>query len=258
MEEREHQPSRGRPGNHNSSLSTSNIQNLPIANNAIPLQSQDFEQVFGPGTYIVQVLKDQIFRVPPSKNGSLARNIDYNQLQKSHCCCSRRFCLCILVIVIILIFAIVGVICIVNIFLIYHDPSFQIEHVTFKKPPPQFDLRLKVENRNKYQIISYDQDSDISLSFKQKEIGDGKFQNFDQDPKNSTILEIVLHGSNLPEESKRSMNGIPLSLSMDLGMKLKVGALNVKSKRIKVSCSLTADGLDKNSHILAQDCGKKG
>ncbi|KAL3514100.1 hypothetical protein ACH5RR_026817 [Cinchona calisaya] len=145
------------------------------------------------------------------------------------------------------------------------DPTFQIEHVLFKKPPPEFDIRLKVDNPNKHKTIFYDEDSHVTLSFKQKEIADGKFLIFDQDARNSTILPIALQGSSklLPQEIVTSKNstqskiGIPLSLSLDLGLKVKIGALNVKNKRIQVSCSFMVGRLENDTHIWDQDCGMK-
>ncbi|XP_027095018.1 NDR1/HIN1-like protein 13 [Coffea arabica] len=272
MEEEREQPSknRGRHGNyHNSSIpetrTLSFADNLAIhRHQPLPDQPHDFGPISGAGTYIVQVPKDQVFRVPSPQNAAhLGRQDDSRRPQKGRgsCCCSRCMCLCSLVAVIVLIIAIIGVI--INIFVGFDDPSFQIERLMYNKPHSEFDIRLKVGNPNKHKSISYDQDSNVSLSFKQKKIAHGKFQNFDQDPGNSTAIPIVLHGSKLPAEIETSMNSkkskirIPLFLSIDLGLELKVGAFHVQSKRIQVSCSLTVDKLEKNTHIWAQDCGTK-
>ncbi|CAI9116329.1 OLC1v1017444C1 [Oldenlandia corymbosa var. corymbosa] len=259
MEERDHQL----PFNQQHLTDHTILQNT-IFTDPNPLSENQPEPLFGAGTYVVQVPKDQVFRVPPLENRRRVQHSTSPRRDGQRCCfgCSTCLCVTILVVMIIVVVGIVGAV----IFLTEDDPTFRIERVTFTKPPPGFNFRVQVENPNKYKVVTYDpqRDSDVRLKFKEKEIAKGKFpSNFDQDPKNTTTFGIVLRGgSNLPKETTQSTNngnknsksGIPLTLSMNVGVQFKVVGQVINSKRIDVTCSLTVDRLDKDTKILNQDC----
>ncbi|KAK3019887.1 hypothetical protein RJ639_004195 [Escallonia herrerae] len=223
-------------------------------------------RAFRSGTYVVQVPKDQIYRVPPPEHALLAeRHRNFNRPKMS--CCCRFLCVFVPIIVILLILGLIGGI--TFILLKQEDPEFSIEHVLVKNVPihhkqqrPEYDVTVKAENPNKYTRILHGQDGDASLSFKQKEIAVGKYPNFDQAPKNSTAFKIVLHGSNvaLPREVERSMNStaskvhVSLALGINVSVRAKIWVFKFGSKEISVACNLTLDRLAKNTRVLSQKC----
>ncbi|KAG8369214.1 hypothetical protein BUALT_Bualt15G0127900 [Buddleja alternifolia] len=56
---------------------------LPTRNTPLPVSSQP---VFRSGTYVVQVPKDQIYRVPPPENALMLAEHQENQHNRSSCC----------------------------------------------------------------------------------------------------------------------------------------------------------------------------
>ncbi|CAK9186441.1 unnamed protein product [Ilex paraguariensis] len=264
MEEREPPPD-----NANHKPSPNGQPTTPPAESAnhdpAPESSQS---VFRSGTYVVQVPKDQIYRVPPTEHAQLAQQRNAPQ-QKRRCC---NWCFCSLfAVVIVLVFGLVGG---VNTFFLEHDnPSFIVEHFLVLNPPhpnhqqhPDYNIGLKAQNPNQHTSILYDQHGDACLSFKHKEIAVGKYPPFNQSPKNSNTFRIVLNGSKiaLPKEiekgmkNKNSKEHVLLSLSMNVPVQLKTGALKTGSRKISVDCSLTVDTLAKTAHILSQECHTRG
>lgn len=213
---------------------------------------------FRSGTYVVQVPKDQIYRLPPPEHAALADRLRNNiPIQKKP---TNYSCLCIIIIPSLVIILIVGLI--LGLVFKRQNPIYHIEHAQVHVKNSEYDILLKVENPNPHTSIFYGKNGDASLSFRHKEIACGKYPNFDQGPKNSTIFKMILHGSKiaLPEEMAQSMNHtkkkahISLSLSINVSLRMKIGALKIKSKKIAVGCSLILDTLAENSRVLSQEC----
>lgn len=268
MEEREHHPSK-----HGGNIRSSSLPEAPSFSD--PHQQvfpkPDQPGTFGHGTYIVQVPRDQVYRIPPPENAIYVKKYRKNNqgnTKGSSFCGSCSYCTFIWAMIIVLIGAIIG--SFVGIFSIYDDPSFSIEYFLVKKLKKnlEYEISIKVLNPNKHHGISYNQDgsNNVVLFLKKKEIGEGKFPKLDQFSKGSTIINVILHGSNskLPKEistsKTHSKKRISLSLSMkNVGVKLKFGPLHVKSKKIDVSCSFLVDRFDdKGAHVVTQECTSSG
>ncbi|OMO94284.1 hypothetical protein COLO4_16431 [Corchorus olitorius] len=87
-------------------LPTDPIDN-PNSNNTIHqeiVQVQQSEAAFRSGTYVIQVPKDQIYRVPPPENALIAQRHQNNNIQgnKDTPCCSRLWCCIVFIIVVLL------------------------------------------------------------------------------------------------------------------------------------------------------------
>lgn len=140
------------------------------------LSSGNPQRPFCPGTYVVQVPKDQIYRVPTPEHAAFAEHQRKLQPGGKRSPCS---CLCVMistVVVIPLVLAIIGGLCIG---LIKKDnPNILVDHVLVKNhtPPhhPGYDITLGCKNPNQHTSIFYGQNGDASLSFRSKEIATGK------------------------------------------------------------------------------------
>ncbi|MCD9639759.1 hypothetical protein HAX54_024480 [Datura stramonium] len=234
---------------------------------------------FASGTYVVQVPKDQIYRVPPPENALIVenhRNQNQRRSSRSCCCCCSDRCICVVVLVVVGI--IIGlVIGLTKLFSKHDDPQFSVKQVLVKKlqenqsdkrPQYVYNVTIEAKNPNQRSEISYNYkgNGDISLYFKQKKIGHGDFPYLEQDPKSSMVIEVILGNGEidkLPEEVKRSMNStnskqrLSLSISMDVPIKFKVWRISSRNRNIRVSCSLTVNILTKNSPISKQRCLSK-
>ncbi|XP_060171305.1 NDR1/HIN1-like protein 13 [Lycium barbarum] len=234
---------------------------------------------FASGTYVVQVPKDQIYRVPPPENALIVEN-HRNQNQQgrsSHsCCCSRR-CICV-VVALVVVGIIIGLVIGLNkLFTKHDDPQFSVKQILVKKllknqrdkhPQYEYDVTIEAKNPNQRSRITYNYkgDGDISLYFKQKKIGHGNFPDLDQEPESSNDFEVILGNKNvdkLPEDVERSMNStnskqrLSLSVSIDVLIKFKVWGISSKIKNIGASCSFSVNTMTKNSHVNNQKCLSK-
>ncbi|KAA8522491.1 hypothetical protein F0562_013148 [Nyssa sinensis] len=190
------------------------------------------QSAFRPGTYVVQVPKDQIYRVPPPEHALLAERHRKPPRQRRSCC-TCFFGIFAIVAAIAIILGLIGGT--TSIFLRHNSPTFHIEHVLVKNPtlPPdqqhhsEYDITLKSNNPNDNARISYNHGGDATLSFRQQEIAVGTYPTFDQGPKNSTVFRV------------------------------KIGALKIGTAKIAVTCNLTVDSLAKVTHVLSQECHTK-
>ena len=223
----------------------------------------DSQNAFGSGTYVVQVPKDQIYRVPPPENALIAERYR-TPGQKSKSYRSRCIIICILI---CFIAAVVAVAAVISSRLINpKTPTFQIQNLVFtnsSRSPPRYKITLKAENPNSKTGIIYEDGGHASLSFKHQEIADGDCPTFSLGFKDSRVFVLQLNGlkTAFPKEIERSMKGgkstrqtsVSLSLSMDYPIKRKVWFFKT-GKRLAVSCNVTVDKLGKDTRVISQEC----
>lgn len=154
-----------------------------------------------------------------------------------------------------------------GIFFKHSNPLYQIDNVHVKISPiqyPDYVITLKSKNKNHLSTIVFDKEGNASLFLGGKEIAKGKSQQFKEGPRSSHDDTLTLHGSTTLPQFEPSMiianvrENIPLFLSIDVPMTVKVGAIKVKSKNIKVKCNFTLDKLDKDARVLDANCVTEG
>ncbi|KAH7524420.1 hypothetical protein FEM48_Zijuj06G0117300 [Ziziphus jujuba var. spinosa] len=251
--------------NNNNNINSGQIQ--PLSQ-----QSQQQQQTtLCSGTYVVQVPKDQVYRVPTPQQAEIAdRHRNNAQRSKNKTCCSCCCCFSVLVVVLV----VLGIASIVfSVFLKHKDPVFYVESLTAvngsrsdtKNLRQDYRMRLKVVNSNKKIDILYKEGGEASLCFRKQEIALGKYPTFFQHHKNTTTFDLVLHGSDvvLPKEMEKSMkNGsqkvhVFLSLNMKIPVRMKLWKLKTGSKKFGVACDVMVDTLAKGTRILSQECNTK-
>ncbi|KAK3033398.1 hypothetical protein RJ639_033905 [Escallonia herrerae] len=201
-------------------------------------------------TYVVQILRDQIYRVPPPEHAKIVEKFRKpNQKKKS----GSAFCLWSLFVVIIL-----GLISGIGLS-VYHFifrptlPAFSVSEVIVKHPPssrhqrarPVYDITLFADNPSKITGVSYESGGYARLSFKQRRLGEGKYPTFLQEAKNSTVFHVNIAGLSaaLPKEIERSMNDkkfkkpVTFDLEINVPIKFMTWMINLK-KDLTVSCNV--------------------
>ncbi|XP_041017099.1 NDR1/HIN1-like protein 13 [Juglans microcarpa x Juglans regia] len=234
----------------------------------------DDRPAFRPGTYVVQVPKDQIYRIPPPENAVIAeryRNPALRNKKKWQCSsCCLWVCISVLLVVLVL-----GAIVVTFQLVLINpkNPTFDVERVAVKNNShsrnqlhsnPEYNITLRAKNPNGNVGILYKEGGVASLSFRQREIGTGNYPTFFQDHTDSTVFGIIFHGSNnvvLPTEIEKSMNSqmqkvqVTFSIKMDVPARLgNVGSLNRGSIKFVVACYFTVDTLAKDTHIISRKC----
>ncbi|KAK7311612.1 hypothetical protein RJT34_09868 [Clitoria ternatea] len=212
------------------------------------------------GTYVVQVPKDQVYRVPPPENAKfmeLQRKSSPKKEKKGACCC------CYVLILIIIIIVIIGAILCGLFSVVFKpkDPRFSIRSfsVIEKKPHPKYKITLQVNNPNSKVSISYKQGGDVSLSLQRRKIASGPYPAFHQDPRNSTLFGVTLKGSEgaFPKEVEKSDKKkvyVAFSLAIHLTARMKLWLLHSGTMKFDLACQLKLDSLTKTTRVLSQHC----
>lgn len=260
MEERDH-PSSG---------AVAISHELPVLDpDPDPLRPNEPGEVFPMGTYVVQVPKDQVYRVPPPENALIIeryRTPIAKSKGPSRCCCLR------LLLIFILVLIVLGVLLsITSIIIKTKDPVFCIDHFLVKNMSRssqgnvghEFDIRTKAKNPNAGSGILYKEGGKSSLLFKQKEVAAGKFPTFYQSKKGTTTSQLVLHDSSDGSSKgiEERMKGAKLKpnlafmLSIKVPARMTVGLFRKQDVNIVVSCNFEIDTLaEGRTRVHSQQC----
>ena len=232
-----------------------------------PLDSNSKSKLpdISPGTYVVQVPKDQIYRVPPPENVHIAE-LHRNSPPKAKnrtCCWCFTFIIVFLVIVLLAGGLLGGLFSIV---LTPKDPRFSTQHFLLqKKPHSHYKITLLAQNPNSNVAILYKEGGVISLSLKRQKVASGAYPTFSQSHQNSTQFEVTLKDSTttLPKEVEESIENdkkkihVTFFLSINFQAQMKMGLLRSGTMKYVVSCQVTVDTLAKNSRVVSQQCQTK-
>ncbi|CAL1390412.1 unnamed protein product [Linum trigynum] len=240
----------------------------------VPSSSDPQSSFITAETYVVQIPKDQIYRIPPNENAAIAESRRPPQQaskkkstsSSSSSCCSKSCYCCVFLGIFIVVVAII--IYLLTFFFQPKNPKFQVVNlfVSTTNHPKTITYRFRVGVRNLDQRsgVSFEKGGQTSLLFMQREIGQGKFPTFHQDKAGASTILVTLTGSNnrtvLPMQVQSSLNGtskkhVPLVLSMNLLARMRISLLSEGDARLSVVCELVVDTLRKGStQILSQSC----
>ncbi|XP_041006748.1 NDR1/HIN1-like protein 13 [Juglans microcarpa x Juglans regia] len=220
-------------------------------------------------TYVIQIPKNQIYRIPPPENAIIAehyRTPDKNN--KNKVCCSSLWIIGVILVAAILI----GLALVVLYFMFSPKvPIFSIAHVLAKNNThssphkhsgPRYEISMDVKNPNQFMAISYKHRGVATLSFKGKKIAKGEFPTWYQGENSSKRIKLFLQGANaaVPYEIGKTMNGkkskalVSLALDVKVPVKVKFGAIKTWSMDTNVACKLKVSTLGVGSRILSQEC----
>ncbi|KAH7656230.1 Late embryogenesis abundant protein LEA-2 subgroup domain-containing protein [Dioscorea alata] len=223
------------------------------------------EPPFRSETYIVQVPKEQIYRIPPPENAYLAEQYknNLNRRRKSPCLTYLPWLLAVIAAVGITI-AIVALV----FYLVVRPsvPEVSIEAFAAKNlnhnsrwEKPKYDISMKTLNPSANMGYIYGSGGKASMSHKGVVIASGEPPRFDQPSHNETAFHLVLRGSSnkLPKEIQRSLKGpkeiVTLSLSVNYVVRLKIGVIEL-SKSMSIQCDFRVSKFAKGTKIVSQEC----
>ncbi|XP_071693192.1 NDR1/HIN1-like protein 13 [Rutidosis leptorrhynchoides] len=238
------------------------------SNHHVNLNSDDEEEHdlldSNDGTYVIQVPKDQIYRVPPPENAIFAEARRIAVPGKKSRCTANCIMLNLLILTLLIILIIGITLTIVD----KEDPHFRIRHVNVttqgkgKQKQHEFNFTLRSKNTNGHSVVIFEKGGNTVLSFRDRHVAKGKFPSFEQDTDSLEIMKLKLvsgSGKTLPKMIGNSINGtsnapIKLSLGYSVPLRFKVGLFTVKSKKLSMVCNLKVKRLSKHTKILSQDC----
>ncbi|PNX54747.1 late embryogenesis abundant hydroxyproline-rich glycoprotein [Trifolium pratense] len=239
---------------------TTSSQKPALASNTAPAPSPP------PGTYIIQVPKDQTYRHPPPENAQRYANYTRRKTRRNRCCCCLCWLIGILFILLVLAAIAAGVF-----YLIFRpeSPHYSIDRISVKGMnlnssviSPEFDVSVKADNGNNKIGIYYETDSTVEIFYKDAVLCNGVLPVFYQPSNNVTVFQTVLKGNGieLARSDRRTLvnavakRNVPLSLKLRAPVKIKVGSVKTWKIRVKVDCDVTVDQLTAQAKIVNKDC----
>ncbi|XP_026441306.1 NDR1/HIN1-like protein 13 [Papaver somniferum] len=257
-------------------------QLVPVVNNNQALVPMYQKHVAPPGTYVVQIPKDQIYRIPPPENARRFENYTRKGKKKSgpSCCCCGLFW----IIGILLFLGFLAVIA-SGIFYIVLRPKalqYSVESFSIKgldgnltlpssssslKLSPEFNVTVKSKNPNgQISFYYYMEGSEVTVSYSDVKLSTGTFETFYQPTKNAKVIEMALKSNNgvkMSNETRISLmdhqelGNIPFELDLNVPVKVKVGSIKTWTMTLKVHCDVSKNGLKVNSALVSSKCGVK-
>ncbi|KAE8693217.1 hypothetical protein F3Y22_tig00110814pilonHSYRG00023 [Hibiscus syriacus] len=224
-------------------------------------------------TYVVQVPKDQIYRVPPPENDGIVNR--YREEAKAKGKKGKgNFCNFFLWFVIVLL--LLGVIIcgtLTSIYFIFSPkpPSFAVTKLHVKQQKqgssPTYDVTLKAKNPNEKMGVQCKSDKDGAiLDFWIKNLGFGDFPGLKQEAGVSSNVNIKIHGlksKTVPLNVQKSISDkktkrqISLKLKLECPLVFNVWILKLWKRDLDVNCDFRVSTLAQGTKILYQKCTTK-
>ncbi|OEL21734.1 hypothetical protein BAE44_0017247 [Dichanthelium oligosanthes] len=259
--ERAIQPASPEPASSSAVVSTAFGSPLePVAAPAAATRKHD--------TYVVQVQKDQIYRVPPPENAYLAeryRNARGGGAKKREgplCSpCVARTLGAVLATALLL-----GAAVIISLVVLRPGvPSFSVDRLTVRNESrparTDYDFFLTAVNPNKMTALWY-RNGTARLLHKGLTLAKGEAGQPADGGEDATDFSMLLHGvphdGRTPNAVDKGLKGskdhLALELTVEVTVQVHVGALGFGQRRLMVDCEIGAAGLRKDVHISSQNC----
>ncbi|XP_065868398.1 NDR1/HIN1-like protein 13 [Euphorbia lathyris] len=221
-----------------------------------------------PGTYVIQIPKDQVYRVPPPENAKKYEKLSHRKPRRSSCCCCLCWFLGILVTLILLAGIAAGVL-----YLVFKPeaPKYSIDSISIKDfnltssgpYSPEFDVTVRADNGNDKIGIDYRSGSSVDVFYKDVRLSYGKLPVFYQGTNNVTVFKTVLKESGIELTSSvhkallvdsQIKKTVPFGVKLRAPVKLKVGSVKTWTITVKVNCDVTKDSLTAKGKMVSKDC----
>ncbi|RDX77835.1 NDR1/HIN1-like protein 13, partial [Mucuna pruriens] len=223
-----------------------------------------------PGTYVIKIPKDQVYRVPPPENARRYDQYTSRKHRRSRCCCCFCWLIGLFFILVVLLGIAAGVL-----YLVFRPeaPKYTIENIAisginFTSPSsvaaisPEFNVTVKADNPNDKIGIRYLKDSSAEVFYDEARLSNGALPAFYQPSNNVTVFATVLTGNGieLRSEDRRALvdaqtkRKVPLTVRIRAPVKIKVGSVKTWKITVKVDCDVTMNELTAEAKIVSKRC----
>lgn len=242
-----------------------------------PLSQENFAEKLKPppGTYVIQVPKDQIYRVPPPENSRRLQAYSRRaHRRRCGCCCCLAWTAALLLLLLVAVAAAAGIL-----YLVFQPkiPKYSVDGLSVKgfnlssvaadlaAVSPEFDATVRADNPNEKIGIYYRSGSSISISYDGVNLCHGVWPTFYQGKRNVTVFQTALTGSGIRLSAAirdalvtaQSRRKVPLEINLEVPVRLKFGAVTTWTFTVKVRCDVTVDKLTADSRIVSKSCSVK-
>ncbi|RLN00097.1 uncharacterized protein C2845_PM06G15080 [Panicum miliaceum] len=222
------------------------------------------------GTYIIQVPKDQVLRVPPPDRArrykKLAARPARRRLLRRACCCSCAALLLLL----LLAAASAGAA-----YLVFRPraPTFSVASLSIRgldgalsssALSPELDAAVRADNgANRKVGVDYRGGGSVTVSYAGQRLAAGPWPAFRQAPRNATVFAAAMRGRGvrLSEEqarrlaAERAAGAVPLAVEARVPVRLRFGkVLRTWTVDVKARCDVAVDRLDGDAAAVSRGC----
>ncbi|MBA0717603.1 hypothetical protein Golax_005404 [Gossypium laxum] len=218
-------------------------------------------------SFVVQVPKNQIYRVPPPENAQIQEKYRMAAKKRKRKLPCLNYFICFLLVLLVIGLIIGTAILVVYFCFSPKGPVFSISSLVVKQQkgsPPTYNVKLKIKNPNEKMGITYtSEEDDLKLTYWKKTLGWGEFPSLEQKKGNSNEVNIKVNGVKdkpLPQNVKKSMSGKrPISLAMNIETPLvfNVWILKMWRRNIEVKCKFRVSTMGEGTKIVSQVCNTK-
>ncbi|XP_027333337.1 NDR1/HIN1-like protein 13 [Abrus precatorius] len=226
-----------------------------------------------PGTYVIQIPKDQVYRVPPPENARRYDQYTRRKHRRCRCCCCFCWFIGLIFILVVLLGIAAGVL-----YLVFRPeaPHYTINQIAIRginltSPSstaailPEFDVTVKADNPNDKIGIHYETDSSAEIFYNDARLCNGALPAFYQPSNNVTVFTTVLRGNGIElrnEDQKALLQAqtkreVPLTVRLRAPVKIKVGLVKTWKITVKVDCDVTVNELTAQAKIVSKHCNYK-
>ncbi|RLM69302.1 uncharacterized protein C2845_PM17G00860 [Panicum miliaceum] len=225
-----------------------------------------------PGTYIVQVPKDQVLRVPPPDR---ARRYKKLAARPARCRLLRRACCCscaALLLLLLLAAAFAGAV-----YLIFRPraPTFSVASLSIRgldaalissssALSPELDAAVRADNgANRKVGVDYRGGGSVTVSYAGQRLAAGPWPAFRQAPQNVTVFAAAMRdrGVRLTEEqarrlaAERAAGAVMLAVEARVPVRLRFGkVLRTWTVDVKARCDVAVDRLEGDVAAVNRGC----
>ncbi|EPS60132.1 hypothetical protein M569_14673 [Genlisea aurea] len=210
-------------------------------------------------TYVVQIPKDQIYRVPPPEHARIVE--EYSHRKSSQQNKTRRKSLCFGVIPAALLLLVAALIAVLAVRATVYDPrppNFTLTSVRATRihpgKKPQLDITINAKNPNPRMSISY-KSGKSALIFKNKQIGQGSFplSPAETAPNAATVFHLSLSRNDVVSPAAAAERSMKLNLSIPMEIS---SWIRTQKMTLKISCDFTLKNpfTAPNQKITKQKC----
>ncbi|XP_066360101.1 NDR1/HIN1-like protein 13 [Miscanthus floridulus] len=229
-----------------------------------------------PGTYIIQVPKDQVLRSPPPDRARRYKKLSGRPARRRRL--RRACCLACAALLAILLAAaaFVGAI-----FLVFRPraPSFSVPSLAVRglnasatssastSLSPALDAAVRADNgRNGKVGVEYRAGGDVAVSYAGQRLAAGTWPAFRQAPRNVTVVAAAMRGQGVrfteaqrtQLAAERDAGTVPLTVEAGVPVRLRFGkVLRTWTVDVKARCEVVVDRLDGDAAVVNRGCRVK-
>jgi len=228
-----------------------------------------------PGTYVVQVPKDKVFRVPPPENARLFDHYTRRAKRRRGRSCAR-VCACLLagaVALAVLAAALAGIAYLV---LRPKQPAYTVQALAVSGLAelgnassagvfsPGFDATVRADNPNGRIGVRYE-GGRVSVSYDGVLLADGAWPAFYQGPRNVTVFVAKAKGSGIRFSQRvrgqmaaaERLRLVPFDVDVEVPVRLQLGKVRTWAVPVRVYCTVAVDRLAADAKVVSRSCDVK-